>query len=118
MNQLILVLCRVLSMLFPDRRKLILENLALRQQLCTLQRTGRRPVLNPVDRLFWIWLSRHWVYWREVLQIVQPRTVIAWHRKGFRLYWTRLSRRKRNGRPATSREVRALIRKMANPHFS
>jgi len=113
MIHLILVLCRIPNLLFSDRRDLILENLALRQQPSALQRTEGRPVLRPVDRLFWIWLSRHWAHWREVLQIVQPNTVIAWHRKGFRLYWTRLSRRKGSGRPATSREVRALIRKMA-----
>jgi putative transposase len=113
MIELILVLCRIPNLLFPGRRNLIIENLALRHQLHTLQRTGKRAVLRPVDRLFWIWLSRYWVDWRKVLQIVQPSTVIAWHRKGFRLYWTWLSQRKRNGRPGTSREVIALIRRMA-----
>jgi len=58
-----------------------------------------------------------WSGWRCALAMVKPETVIAWHRKGFRLYWTWKSRRGRPGRPQVSREVRDLIRKMslANP---
>jgi len=66
--------------------------------------------------MLWAWLSRSWHGWRSALHIVQPETVLAWHRHGFRLFWTWKSRH-RMGRPALSRDVRALIREMctANP---
>jgi putative transposase len=61
-------------------------------------------------------LSRFWSGWRRCLQMVQPATVIAWHRRAFALYWTWKSRRP-PGRPKTSAEIRDLIRRMshANP---
>jgi putative transposase len=66
--------------------------------------------------MLWTWLSRSWHGWRSALQVVQPATVLAWHRRGFRLFWTWKSRH-RSGRPAVSPDVRALIREMstANP---
>ena len=66
-----------------------------------------------MDRLFWIVLSRVWPAWREALVIVKPETVIAWHRKGFRLFWTWKSRRGKLGRQPVPREVRDLIRRMS-----
>ena len=70
------------------------------------------------DRLLWVWLSRLWTGWQSALLIVKPETVIAWHRKGFKLYWTWKSRHP-EGRPAMSPEIRNLIRKMslANPRW-
>ena len=65
---------------------LAVENLALRQQLAVLKQSVKRPKLRPRDRVFWAWLSRLWPKWRSVLAIVQPETVIRWHRKGFKLY--------------------------------
>ena len=65
------------------------------------------------DRLFWVVLSRLWSGWREILVIVKPETVIGWHRKGFRRFWTRKSRRGKPGRPPVSSEVRGLIRRMS-----
>ena len=96
---------------------LALENLALRQQLAILKRTQKRPAISTKDRLFWVWLSRIWSEWRASLLIVKPDTVIGWHRKGFRLFWTRLSRRKIGGRPSANSQIRALIKQMtqANP---
>lgn len=94
------------------------EVLALRHQLAVLQaRPRRRPSLGRFDRLLWVMLSRAWPQWRSVLIIVKPETVIAWHRKGFRLYWRWKSRAGKSGRPGISREVRELIRQMstANP---
>jgi len=73
------------------RRALALENLALRHQLAVLQRTAPRPRLRPSDRLFWVLLARLWSGWAEAVAIVQPETVIRWHRAGFRLFWTRKS---------------------------
>ncbi|HUI41248.1 MAG TPA: integrase core domain-containing protein, partial [Terriglobia bacterium] len=54
-----------------------------------------------------------WREWQRALIIVRPETVVAWHRKGFRLFWTWMSRRKRTGRPEVSPAIRALILKMA-----
>ena len=94
------------------------EILALRHQLLVLQRRKQkqRLRLSLADRLLWVWLSRIWPEWRAALRIVKPETVIAWHRKGFRLYWSWKSR-PRKGRPPVSTEVRELIRRMsvANP---
>ena len=60
------------------------------------------------------WLRRVWFGWKEPLILVTPRTVIGWHRAGFRLYWTWISRaRGVGGRRRLSREVRALIFRMA-----
>jgi len=65
------------------------------------------------DRWLWAWLLRaFWKDWRSALVIVNPETVIAWHRRGFRFFWTWKSRR-RTGRPTVSAELRALIRSMA-----
>ena len=60
-----------------------LENLALRHQLLVLQRSVVRPRLSRWDRVFWVWLSRVWASWRSSLVIVQPATVLAWHRQDF-----------------------------------
>jgi putative transposase len=62
-------------------------------------------------------LSRLWGQWRLALVIVKPETVIAWQRKGFRMYWRWKSRAGESGRPCVSREIRALIRQLsiANP---
>jgi hypothetical protein len=102
---------------FQSRSSLQLENLALRHQINVLRRRGRRLFLKPGDRLLWVWLARLWTGWRSALVIVKPETVIAWHRRGFRLYWTWKSRHTRSGRPEIPSEVRDLIRNMslANP---
>jgi putative transposase len=94
-----------------------LEVLELRHQLQLLQRTRpRRLRLATADRWLWVGLSRIWTGWRTALVIVKPETVIAWHRQGFRLFWTWKSRR-RVGRPTVPLDVRTLIRTMshANP---
>src|SRR5205809_2196990 len=72
-------------------RDIALENLALRQQLAVFKRKCPRPRLRRTDRFFWVWLSRSWKDGHRVLIIVRPRTVVAWHRKGFRLFWTWIS---------------------------
>ena len=75
-------------------------------------RRDRSPRLTPLDRAFWVALSRFWPRWRDTLVIVKPDTVIRWHRKGFRLYWRAISKRG-PGRPPISEEVKALIRRLA-----
>jgi putative transposase len=99
------------AVFFRRRLDLSLEVLALRQQVAVLKRKRRRPVLSPLDRLFWSVLQSVWPRWSDVLAIVKPATVIAWHRRGFQLYWRWRSRR-RSGRPRVSEEVRNLIRQM------
>jgi transposase InsO family protein len=96
-----------------SRTGLLAENLALRQQLVVYQRSVRRPKLRNSDRHFWVWLSCLWKEWKSVLLIVQPSTVVKWHREGFRLYWKWKSRPGKVGRPKTPKEVRALIRQMS-----
>ena len=106
-------LLATLSSILRSRAVLALENLALRHQIGVLQRSARkRPKLILLDRLLWAWLSRVWSDWRSALAIVQPETVIAWHRRGFRLFWTWKIRQGQPGRPTLPREVRELIRRM------
>jgi transposase InsO family protein len=106
-----------LRSLVRSRAALHLEILALRHQLQILDRSRRpRLRLTAADRLLWVWFSRIWTQWRPALVLVQPDTVVAWHRRGFRLFWTWKSRH-RTGRPTVPADVRALIRTMsrANP---
>ncbi len=110
---MISTLLRTLISTLASHRQLALENLALRQQIAVLQRTTKRPRLKNSDRLFWVLLSKIWKDWAGGLAVVKPGTVIRWHRKGFRLYWTWKSRRKGHGRPAVPSEVRQLIRRMS-----
>ena len=98
---------------FRSRVALELENFALRHQLNVLKRSVPRPRLTSADRYLWVVLSRRWQNWRAALAIVRPETVIAWHRQGFRLFWTWKVRRGQPGRPAVPREVRDLIRQMS-----
>ena len=81
-----------LRALLATRVTLAVENLALRQQLAVLQNSSKRPKLRPRDRVFWTWLMRLWPDWRSALVIVQPETVIRWHRQGWQLYWRCKSR--------------------------
>jgi hypothetical protein len=77
--------------IFHTRRRLRLENLALRQQLATvLKRTHPKPRLGPFDKLFWVVARRFWSKWKDARLLVSPETVVRWHRAGFRLYWATL----------------------------
>jgi putative transposase len=108
-----------LRTLARSRAALYLEILALRHQLDVLQRTRPPRVrLAEPDRWLWVLLARVWSGWRASLVIVKPETVIAWHRNGFRLWWTLKSRR-RIGRPPVSADVLTVIRTMAeaNPRW-
>ena len=99
--------------LFRDRRALVLENLALRQQVAVYTRVQKRPRLASIDRVFWVWLSILWDEWKTPLILVKPETVIRWHRQGFRLYWRRKSRTNKVGRPKIPREHINFIRRMS-----
>jgi transposase InsO family protein len=106
-------LAAIASAVFKSRAALHLENLALRHQLGVLNRSVKRPKLTSADRLLWAWLCEVWGDWRSALVIVKPETVIAWHRKGFRLFWTWKVRHGQPGRPAVPKDVRELIRKLS-----
>src|SRR5262249_31602674 len=98
---------------FKSRTALQVENIALRHQLAVLRRSVKRPRLSSADRLLWAWLCEAWSDWRSFLVVVKPETVIGWHRKGFRLFWTWTVRRGQPGRPPVSKEIRQLIRRMS-----
>src|SRR3982074_3316356 len=103
----------LLARCFRSRRRLLLENLALRQQLAVLKRRQARPTLLPFDKVFWVLACRLWSDWKKSLLVVTPETVVRWHRVGFRLYWSLISKvRKQVGRKRLSREVRKLIFRM------
>src|SRR6185295_15904813 len=113
MRELIFSVLYSLSCSLLTRTRLHLEIIALRHQLGVLQRkVPGRSRLKMTDRWLWVALSRFWSGWRSSLVIVKPGTVVAWHRKGFRLYWT-WKRRQRIGRPKINMEVRELVQKMS-----
>jgi putative transposase len=98
---------------FRSWEDLVLENLALRQQLLALHAQRPRRRLTALHKLFWVALRTFWSGWKKPLVFVNPRTVVNWHRAGFRLYWTWISRvRQVGGRKRVSKEPRALIFRM------
>jgi len=103
---------------FATRAGLVAENLALRQQLNVLRRSVKRPKLRFVDRVFWVWFAALVRDWQSLLVIVEPATVVRWHREGFRLYWRWKSRGRKPGRPKLSAEIRELIRRMATENVT
>ncbi|MEJ2208200.1 MAG: integrase core domain-containing protein [Anaerolineae bacterium] len=97
-----------------SKSELILENALLRQQLIVLQRQGKRPFLTWRDRALFVLLASKLPSWRTALLIVQPDTLLRWHRDLFRRVWRRKSQRKREtGRPPVAEEIVTLIKDMA-----
>jgi hypothetical protein len=114
MLALLLGLFRLICLFGKGHHAVVLENLALRQQLAIYKRKQLRPRLVGRARWFWIALSLAWKEWRCVLCIVQPDTVVRWQRERLRRYWADLSKRPRAlGRPPITLEIRTLIRTMA-----
>ncbi len=106
-------LIRAVVLVAADRNRLAVENAALRQQVNVLQRSVTRPRLDDTDRMFWIF-RRRWVRGRrDLLVIVQPETVIRWHRNGYRDYWKNRSQAT-PGRPPIGRDVVALIKRLSS----
>src|ERR1039457_6241674 len=108
---LILIL-RLAAASLKSRRNLLLENLTLQHQLLVLSRGSKRPRLTPLDRALWIWLSHTWNGWKGSLRILQPDTVIQWHRAGFRLFWRWKSPPRKAGRRTICPDIITLIREM------
>ena len=117
MSSVLVALLHPLQFMVRSRVSLHLEIIALRHQLAIVNRSKRpRLRINSADRMLWACLSQTWSGWRSAVHIVRPDTVIAWHRRGVRLFWTWKSRH-RLGRPSVPHDMRALIREMstANP---
>ena len=108
--QVVIDLFSLLSLLLRSRGRLAAENLFLRKQLAYYQERGIRPRrLDPATRLTLVGLSKFF-NWKDALVVVQPKTLVRWHREGFRLFWRWKSRA---GRPSIPEELRRLIRQMA-----
>ena len=101
-----------LSDLTRSRTDLLVENALLRQQLIVLNRQVKRPQLTHHDRFLLILLARCTSFWKQALHIVQPDTLLRWHRDLFRFYWRRKSKRKQI-KPKIPPETIAFIRKSA-----
>jgi len=104
-------------------RNTIIQNLALRQQLTiylrTVKKTKIKHSIKHRDRVFWFWLSKIWPKWKEHLFIVQPQTVIKWHKKGFKYFWRWKSRAKKKvGRPPITKEHIEFIRRISKDNPS
>ena len=113
MIALIRFLLAILTSPFKSKSRLEAENAALRQQLVVLQRKVKsRVALSNGDRLFFVQLYQWFPSILEIITIIQPETLVRWHRAGFRRYWRWKSRR-RGGRPQIHTELRALIRQMS-----
>lgn len=98
--------------LLKSQRQLVVENIALRQQVAMLRQSVKRPRPSVADRLFWIIYSRYVNGWRDLLHSLHPDTVVRWHRQGFRCYWRWKSRGPNPGRPPINSDLRKLIREM------
>src|SRR5262245_25832835 len=106
---------RGLALVCRGHHDVVLENLALRQQLRAATRASKRPRLQPRDRFFWIVLAHVWRNWRVALVLVQPDTVVRWHRDWLRRRWTRRSKRQPQGRPVVDPKIRTLVRHRRAP---
>lgn len=109
------ILARINSPISFDSNihELKVENLILRQQLSTLIHKNKiKPKLTNTDRVFWVLVSQKISNWKELLVVVNPETVIRWHKKGFKFFW-KIKSKGGGGRPKVNKEIRDLIIKMA-----
>ncbi len=107
----------ILASLLKSRKQLEAENLALRHQVAVLRRSApERLWLRGSDRFLFVWLYRLWPSVLGSIVVVQPETVLRWHRGGFKAFW-RLKSRGAPGRPRVAKEIRDLIREvsLSNP---
>jgi len=95
-----------------SKSQLIAENALLRQQLIILSRQVKRPTFTRADRMLLVLLARLVRTWQQALLIVQPETLLHWHRELFRLIWKRRSK-STSHQPKIAAETSALIREMA-----
>lgn len=102
----------ILTDLPRKKSDLIVENAILRQQLIVLKRSVKRPKFTSGDRFRLSFLARLTDSWQSALHIVQPETLLRWHRDLFRWYWRRKSKPK-DRKPRIPQETIDLIRQMA-----
>src|SRR6516162_8035649 len=113
MFAIIHLLATFIADLFKPPRRLEVENLFLRHQLnIALRRAPQRVRLRAGDRVLMVWMTRMWPSLLGLTRVVQPATILRWHRCGVRAYW-RWKSRARPGRPRVERELRDLIRRMS-----
>ena len=113
MFAIIYLLGAFIADLFKPPRRLEVENLFLRHQLSIALRQGPQRVrLRAGDRALMVWMTVRWPSLLDLSRVVQPDTILRWHRAGFRAYW-RWKSRARPGRPRVSRELRELIQRMS-----
>src|SRR5579863_670988 len=101
-----------LTDLARSKSELIVENSLLRQQLIILRREVKRPTFTRTDRILFVLLARLVRTWQQTLVIVQPDTLLRWHRELFRLVWKSKSKAASH-KPKLALETIALIREMA-----
>ncbi len=101
--------------LLRGRVQLLAENALLRQQQLVLRRSAKRPVVTSADRALLVLLAGRVRAWRQALLLVQPGTLLLWHRAGFRTLWRRQSR-PGPGRPPLPDATVALMRRLAAEH--
>jgi putative transposase len=106
------LLLGTLADLARGKSELVAENALLRQQLIILRRQSTRPVCTKRDRILLVLLAKAVRAWRQALLIVQPETLLMWHRQGFRLFWKQKSKTT-STLAKVSAETIALIREMA-----
>jgi putative transposase len=106
------LLLGTLTDLARSRSELVAENALLRQQLIILRRQVKRPACSKTDRMLLVLLARAVQTWKQALFIVQPETLLRWHRQGFRLFWKYKSRAGVS-KPKIAAETVALIKEMA-----
>src|SRR5258707_14455092 len=106
------LLLGTLADLTRSKSELMAENALLRQQLIILKRQVKRPACTKKDRILLVLLARAVRAWKQTLFIVQPDTLLRWHRELFRLYWKHRSKASSN-KPRVAAETIALIREMA-----
>src|SRR6266699_2624495 len=113
MFAIIYLLGTFIADLFKSRRRLEVENLFLRHQLnIILRRPPQLLRLRGRDRALMVWMTRLWPDLLVLARVVQPSTILRWHRAGFRTYW-RWKSQGRPGRPRIEHELRDLIRRMS-----
>jgi putative transposase len=98
---------------FRSREELVAENALLRQQLIAAARSSTRPTFKSYERALIVLATSVVRHWRSAVLVVQPETVLRWHRHGFRLFWRWRSRRRRAPCPRITPETVELIRTMA-----
>jgi putative transposase len=98
--------------LVRGKAELVAENALLRQQLIVLARSTKRPRISRFDRALLVVLASRARAWRQALVIVQPATLVRWHRAGFRVFW-RWRSAPRSQQPRVAPETVALIKRMA-----